>query len=114
MREVHIVERGPRCGSTDPAHAARRCRPCKSIYQRRHRDGIRDGTYRVPNPATCALCDLTAGNSQKIKVLRYPLLRHIDKGGRHTSVCIGSLALCDRCVLEYGAIKEQYRPRRAA
>jgi len=114
MQEVYTVERGPRCGSTDPAHAARRCRPCKSIYQRRHREGIRDGTHRVKNPATCKLCDLVAGNSQKIKVLRYPLLRHIDKGGRHTSVCIGSLPLCDRCVIEYGNIKEQYRPRRAA
>ncbi len=109
----HTIERGARCGSTDPEHRARRCRECKRIYARRFASGeSRFLGKRIPNPATCVLCDLTAGNSQRIKVLRYPLLRHIDKNGRHTSVCIGSLALCDRCIVEYATVKEQYLPAR--
>lgn len=61
--------------------------------------------------ATCAFCAIAAGNSLGVKVLRYPLLRHIDRNGRHTSVCIGSIGLCDRCIIEHAALNERARPR---
>jgi len=67
-------------------------------------------TYERKRPrAVCAFCSIAAQNSLGVKVLRYPLLRHIDKGGRHTSVCIGSMALCDECVVEHGVVKPEYR-----
>lgn len=60
-------------------------------------------------PAVCAFCNLASRNSLGVKVLRYPLLRHIDRGGRHTSVCIGSIGLCDECAVEHGNVKPEYR-----
>lgn len=72
--------------------------------------GLRpDGKPRKRPIATCSFCSLAAGNSLGVKVLRYPLLRHIDKAGRHTSVCIGSISLCDECAVTRGNVKPEYR-----
>ena len=98
-----------RCGSNDPTHIARRCKGCRAIYDARRASG---GPHLVRidrNPAKCVLCDLMAGNSAGLKVLRYPLLRHIDTGGRHTSVCIGSMAMCDRCVVDNAKLNDKVR-----
>ena len=61
------------------------------------------------NPVACVFCGIWQGNESGVKVLRYPLLRHWDKGGRHTSFSIGSMPMCDRCVLEHGTIKDEFR-----
>ena len=97
------------CGSIDPRHSIRGCRDCRRISKKRRAQGL---PPIIRDPAVCVFCNLAQGNSLGVKVIRYPLLRHIDKGGRHTSVCIGSLALCDDCVMQHGAINE--RTRRAA
>lgn len=99
----------PHCGSTDPTHVSRRCKGCKAVYNKRwaSRGPVLQRIYR--NPAKCVFCGLQAGNSAGVKVLRYPLLRHIDTGGRHTSVCIGSMAMCDRCVVENGKLNGKVR-----
>lgn len=94
------------CGSIDPRHLSRECRDCRRIYKRRHLLGL---PRLIRDPAVCVFCNLAAGNSLGVKVLRYPLLRHIDKGGRHTSVCIGSMGMCDQCVMAHGAINERTR-----
>ena len=95
------------CGSTSPEHRSAKCPDCRRIYKQRHRQG---GLPRlIRDPAMCVFCGLAAGNSLGVKVLRYPLLRHIDRIGRHTSVCIGSMGMCDRCVLEHGTINERTR-----
>lgn len=92
------MKRIPACGSIDPRHQSRTCTPCHRVYKgRKPYQGNLD-------PASCAFCGIAQGNSLRVKVLRYPLLRHIDKGGRHTSVCIGSMAMCDPCVMEYGKL----------
>ena len=60
------------------------------------------------NPAVCVMCSLVAGNGAGIKVLRYPLLRRVNPPRkRQTSVCIGSIGLCDRCVIEHGDLNER-------
>lgn len=100
-----------RCGSTDPAHVARRCRDCKSVYNKRWKSNAPFLPRLIRGDiAECRFCGLSADNTAGVKVLRYPLLRHIDKGGRHTSVCIGSLPICDRCVVEQGNVKAEYVP----
>lgn len=99
-----------RCGSTDPIHVARRCKGCKAVYNKRWAEGNPIPIRLVRNPAECVFCGLCANNSAGFKVLRYPLLRHWDKGGRHTSFCVGSMAICDRCVMEYGKIKPEFQP----
>lgn len=54
------------------------------------------------------MCQLMAGNSMNVKVLRYPLLRRVNlPSGRQTSVCIGSIGLCDKCVIEHGDLNER-------
>lgn len=101
------MRRIPACGSIDPRHRARQCRPCHRVYKgRAPHKGHR-------SPASCVFCGLAQGNSLGVKVLRYPLLRHIDKGGRHTSVCIGSMGMCDPCVLEHGKLNERTLGRAA-
>jgi len=62
---------------------------------------------RRRNPAVCAFCNLAARNSLGVKVLRYPLLRRVNRDGRQTSVCIGSMGLCDRCIRENAALNER-------
>lgn len=98
------------CGSIDPAHRSRECSDCRRIYKHRHLTGL---PPLRRNPAVCVFCGLAAGNSMKVKVLRYPLLRHIDANGRHTSVCIGSMGMCDRCVMEHAALNERTLGRAA-
>ena len=103
--------RAPRCGSTNPEHRARGCVECRRVYNREYKSGKRFD--RVPfgmPPATCSFCSIVAGNSAGVKVLRYPLTRHTKKNGKHTSHSIGSIALCDRCILEHGKIHDRYRP----
>ena len=47
-----------------------------------------------------------------VKVLRYPLLRRVNPPGKpQTSVCIGSIGLCDRCVIENGDLNERAKVR---
>jgi hypothetical protein len=96
----------PMCGSTAPEHRSRTCSGCRRIYKSRHLQGL---PRLIRYPAMCVFCGLAAGNSLKVKVLRYPLLRHIEKAGRHTSVCIGSMGICDRCVIEHGNLNERAR-----
>lgn len=69
---------------------------------------LRSGKPRKRPIATCVFCALAAGNSLGVKVLRYPLLRHIDRNGRHTSVCIGSISLCDDCTVKRAVVKPEY------
>ena len=102
------MKRIPACGSIDPRHRSRLCTPCHRVYKGR-------APYAGHKAAaSCVFCGLAQGNSLKVKVLRYPLLRHIDKGGRHTSVCIGSMPMCDPCVMEHGHLNERTTGRKAA
>lgn len=95
------MKRIPACGSIDPRHRARECKPCHRVYKgKAPHQGNR-------NPASCVFCGIAQGNSLNVRVIRYPLLRHIDKGGRHTSVCIGSMPMCDPCVMANGNINER-------
>ena len=98
-----------RCGSIDPDHVARRCKACKAVYNKRwaSQGPVLQRIHR--NPAACVFCGIWQGNDAGVKVLRYPLLRHWDKGGRHTSFTIGSMPMCDRCVMEHGTIKDEFR-----
>ena len=97
-----------RCGSIDPEHVARRCLQCKRIYARRYARGDPPFARIIRGEiAECSFCGLNADNASQVKVLRYPLLRHMDRNGRHTSVCIGSLSICDRCVIEHARLNEK-------
>jgi hypothetical protein len=96
-----------RCGSTDPMHVARRCRQCKSIYNRSYRLA-RKAQYQLRpvgvrlelNPAVCAFCGLARGNSQRIPVYRYPLERTIYPNGVKRTASIASIGLCDECLIQ--------------
>ena len=92
-----------RCGSTDPMHVARRCRPCKAIYNRAYRR-TREPRFRPVrlelNPAVCAFCGLARGNSQRIPVYRYPLERTIYPNGVKRTASIASIGLCDECLIQ--------------
>jgi len=85
----------PRCGSEDPEHRVDGCRPCKNQRQREWRE---KAGINHPDRVPCVMCGIAKGNSQKIPVTRYPLIRHIKK--LHSNRCIGSLALCDVCVAD--------------
>lgn len=102
--------RRPLCGSIAPDHRARQCRDCRRAYKRRTGKGF---PRYIPDPASCVFCGIAQGNSLRIKVIRYPLLRHIDKNGRHTSVCIGSMPMCDPCVAQNGKLNERTLGRAA-
>lgn len=69
------------------------------------------GKPRKRPHAVCALCSITAGNGAGVKVFRYPLVRGVSVDGRRTSRCIGSLALCDRCVIEHAALNDKVQAR---
>ena len=99
------------CGSTADEHRSKSCPECRRIYKRRHFQGA---PRLIRYPAVCVFCGLAAGNSLGVKVLRYPLLRHIDNKHRHSSVCIGSMGMCDRCVLKHGRLNERTRQWSAA
>lgn len=95
------------CGSTAADHVARKCSGCKALWNRRYRAGQtskpRDPQkYRVKDPATCAFCGLSRGNSLNVPVYRYHLGRTLYHQGRKTTARFASLDVCDRCVLEYG------------
>jgi hypothetical protein len=62
-------------------------------------------------PATCATCGLHGDNRQGVKVYRYPLLRKVPRHEKHSSTNIGSLALCDRCVVELATPSPSYLRR---
>lgn len=102
------MKRIPACGSIDPRHRSRKCRFCRRVYKGRAPYEGRQAR------AACVFCGLAQGNSLGVKVHRYPLLRHIDKGGRHTSVCIGSMPMCEPCVLENGHLNERTLTGKAA
>lgn len=94
-----------RCGSTDPAHRTGKCQGCKQIYNRRYRQ---HATTRPP--AECVICGLLSGNSLNIHVRQYALIRTATvRGKKKTSVCIGSIGLCNRCVRDYGRLNGKVR-----
>lgn len=109
--------RSPRkyCGNEDPRHRSTGCLDCQRIRQAERRARIRAG--RPLNGPSCCLCGITRGNSQLIKVYRYSLLRAVKaphtKGG-WTNRQVGSLPVCDRCLIEGGYAREKYVPRVAA
>ena len=103
-----------RCGSRNPDHIARRCAACKKVYRKRYRDGAPLLARHYVNPAVCAFCGIAAGNSSNIATYRYPLIRHVYRDGRQTSRVVGSIGLCDRCLLSGGHVSPRYQPRAAA
>lgn len=121
-----------RCGSRDPKHVGRRCRNCKSLYNRAYRLKTRAQRLLEPrgvrlelNPAVCAFCDLARGNSLGIPVYRYPLERTIYPNGVKRTASIASIGLCDQCVVKHtqpspsymrahGLTKREWPARRAA
>jgi hypothetical protein len=100
-----------RCGSTDPTHRARQCKECVRLYNAAYKSGLRFARVAFGrNPAQCVVCGLTAGNSMNVKVRRYPLLRSYNKPDRRrASFVLGSIGLCDRCIVESAELKPQYR-----
>ena len=62
-------------------------------------------TPKRPAPI-CAFCGLSRGNSLGIGVYRYPLVRCVFP--IRSNRCIGSLSLCDRCVVDYAAPSPSY------
>jgi hypothetical protein len=95
-----------RCGSRDPEHRVKDCKRCIHLYNRAYKRGERFDRVAFGMPrATCKVCGLAQANGLKVKVRRYPLLRSITKRGRRTSVVIGSIGLCDRCILREGELK---------
>jgi hypothetical protein len=96
-----------RCGSNDVNHRAKGCRACDRLYKRRAKSGAPPFSMRVrANPATCAICGIVAGNSRDLPVYRYPLKRWV-KGRENT--WIGSVGLCDACLLDHAEVKPQFR-----
>lgn len=103
---VNVLQPMTRCGSIDLAHRTARCAPCKAIYNASYRKGA--ATPRAL--AQCAMCGLTRGNTANVHVRRYALIRSfIHGGGRKTSVCIGSLGMCDRCVVDNAKLSDKVR-----
>ena len=101
------------CGSTDALHRTRTCTRCHRIY--RDRVLAKKGLPRYLRiPATCAFCGLSARNSLGVKVLRYPLLRRAKRNGRESSVCIGSMGICDQCVRHNATLNQRALQGKAA
>ena len=95
-----------RCGSNDPAHRAKTCKPCERLYKARYRAGEPRYIYRARvNPATCILCGLAAGNSMDVPVYRYPLKRQY----RKVTAWIGTVGLCDPCIAENAELRPAFR-----
>lgn len=97
-----------RCGSMDPAHRSKTCRPCDKLYKARYERGEPRFRFRVrANAAICAICSIAAGNSLGVAVYRYPLRAW--RGGGQRSVA--SIGLCDSCIIARGEVRA---PRRKA
>lgn len=93
-----------RCGSDDREHRTGKCRACKAIYNRRYKKGA------TPRPTpVCVLCGLAAGNSMGIHVRQYALIRSANFAGRKTSICIGSIGFCNRCVADHAQLNGKVR-----
>jgi hypothetical protein len=100
-----------RCGSNDKEHRVRTCRPCDRIYKRRSLEGAPPYRHRTrADAAVCVVCGVTAGNSGDIPVHRYSLKRW----ARDKARWIGSLGICDPCLIERGELKPEYRHSSAA
>lgn len=99
-----------RCGSISPAHRAKDCRPCQAIYRHRERSGApKYGERYLARGARCAFCGLAAGNSQGVRVYRYTLRRSVNVNGLRTSRALGSVGICDVCVVEQGLLHDRGR-----
>ena len=92
------------CGETGPDHRSTKCKPCLRIRMKAWR--ARRRASRPPVGPWCVFCGIGRGNTQKIGVYRYPLVRNIAK--LRSNRCIGSLAICDRCVVEYATPSPSY------
>lgn len=93
----------PWCGSTDPEHRVMRCHECQRIRMKDYRSRLARGP--ADNPA-CAMCGVCRSNEAGVGVFRYPLIRNVPR--LHSNRCIGSIAICDRCVVEYAAPSPTY------
>jgi hypothetical protein len=89
------------CGDTSADHRSTRCRPCLRIRMRRWR-----AQRRAANPPVRPRCALCGKGWDVVPVYRYPLVRNIR--GINSNRCIGSLALCDPCVVEYATPSPSY------
>jgi len=97
-----------RCGSTKESHRADACSKCNRIYYDRERSGApRFGQRMLARGATCAFCGLVAGNSRGVRVYRYTLRRSVNVKGKRTSRALGSVGLCDLCVVEKGLLHQR-------
>jgi len=104
-----------RCGSFSPEHRAETCKACQRIYRQRERDGAsKFGMRYLAVGAECSFCGLTAGNSLKVRVYRYTLRRSVNIGGKRTSRALGSIGICDRCIVERGLLHQRGREAVAA
>ena len=95
------MKRIPACGSIDPKHRSKACSACTRVYKGR------DPYQGRLSPAACVFCGIAQRNSLGVHVIRYPLIRHFGRNGRHTSVCIGSMPMCDDCVMENAHLNER-------
>ena len=104
-----------RCGSFDPTHRAKTCRTCQAIYRDRTRHGGPRFRFRLlARGARCEFCEITSGNSRGIAVYRYTLRRAVAVDGKRTSRALGSLGICDICIVERNLVSERGKERMAA
>ena len=99
-----------RCGSTSPAHRAQGCPGCRKVYNQR-RLGLRPKFKKrfLAIAARCAFCGLADGNTMGVRVCRYTLRKNgVKVDGKRTSTALGSIGICDRCVIEQGLIHAKY------
>jgi hypothetical protein len=61
--------------------------------------------------AECAVCGLAAGNSRGVPVLRHSLQRTVYRNGKTYAVRVGTMALCDLCIRDYGRPPRRLRAR---
>ena len=99
-----------RCGSISPKHRAKGCSACCAIYAKRYRSGAPPfGQRMLARGARCEFCELVAGNSRGVRVYRYTIRRSISVGGKRTSRALGSVGICDRCLIEKGLVHARLR-----
>ena len=97
-----------RCGSFDPAHRAKTCSACRRIYKDRRLSGAPRFTQRLmARGARCEFCELVQGNTRRVRVYRYTLRRAVTINGLRTSRALGSIGICDICVVERGLVHER-------
>jgi hypothetical protein len=60
------------------------------------------------------MCHVPAGNLSGVPVHRYRLARTQYVGGRSKTVAVGSLGLCDDCIIEHGVPVRDYGNRNHA